>query len=114
MHPLYPATLPATHRRFIARALDVFRLDPRIVGVSAAGSFLTGQMDEFSDVDLVVVTEPDQQDAVMRERPAIAGRLGRLLAGFSGEHVGEPRVFICLYDEPLLHVDLKFVSLADV
>lgn len=110
----YPDTLPEAHRRFIAHALEVFRLDARIVGVTAAGSFLTGQMDEFSDVDLVVVTEPEQQDAVMRERTAIAGRLGHLLAGFSGEHVGEPRVFICLYDAPLLHVDLKFVSLSDV
>jgi len=110
----YPASLPEAHRRFIAHALDVFRRDARILGVNAAGSFLTGQMDEFSDVDLVVVTEPHQQDAVMRERSAIAGRLGKLLAGFSGEHVGEPRLYICLYDAPLLHVDLKFVSLADV
>lgn len=114
MHFPYPETLPAAHRAFIERTLEVLRLDARIVGVSAAGSFLTGQMDEFSDVDLVVVTEPDQQDAVMRERRDIAARLGRLLAAFSGEHVGEPRVFICLYDAPLLHVDLKFVSLADV
>ena len=37
-----------------------------------------------------------------------------MLSAFSGEHVGEPRVFICLYGPPLLHVDLKFVSLTDV
>lgn len=110
----HPDTLPDAHRDFIARALDVFRLDERIVGVTAAGSFLTGEMDEFSDVDLVVVTEPHKQDALMRERIDIAKRLGRLLAAFSGEHVGEPRVFICLYDEPLLHVDLKFVALDQV
>lgn len=110
----YPETLPAAHRSFIAHALEVLRMDARIVGVCAAGSFLTGRMDEFSDLDLVVVTEPDQQDAVMRERKAIAAGLGALLAAFSGEHVGEPRVFICLYDGPLLHVDLKFVSLHEV
>lgn len=114
MHTSYPDSLPAAHRRFIAGTLDVLRLDARIVGITAAGSFLTGDMDEFSDLDLVVVSEPDAQDALMRERLEIAGRLGRLLAAFSGEHVGEPRLFICLYDEPLLHVDLKFVSLADV
>ena len=34
-------------------------------------------------------------------------------ATFTGEHVGESRVLICLYGPPLLHVDLKFVSLSD-
>lgn len=28
--------------------------------------------------------------------------------------MGEPRLLICLYDAPLLHVDLKFVSLDEV
>jgi hypothetical protein len=36
---------------------------------------------------------------------------GELLNGFTGEHVGEPRVLICLYDNPLLHVDIKFLTL---
>jgi len=40
-----------------------------------------------------------------------AKRLGNFLSGFTGEHVGEPRVLICLYDKPLLHVDIKFVTL---
>lgn len=71
-------------------------------------------MDEFSDLDLIVVAEPDKHAEVLRERDEIARELGTCLAGFTGEHVGEPRVLIALYDEPLLHVDLKFVSLADV
>jgi GNAT superfamily N-acetyltransferase len=40
-----------------------------------------------------------------------ANSLGDFLSGFTGEHVGEPRVLICLYDNPLLHVDIKFVTL---
>lgn len=40
-----------------------------------------------------------------------AKRLGDFLSGFTGEHVGEPRVLICLYDNPLLHVDIKFLTL---
>jgi hypothetical protein len=31
-------------------------------------------------------------------------------SAFTGEHVGEPRLLICLYGPPLLHVDLKFVT----
>jgi len=42
-----------------------------------------------------------------------ANRLGQLLSGFTGEHVGEPRVLICLYDNPLLHVDIKFLTLPE-
>jgi hypothetical protein len=40
-----------------------------------------------------------------------AKRLGNLLSGFTGEHVGEPRLLICLYGNPLLHVDIKFLTL---
>jgi hypothetical protein len=36
------------------------------------------------------------------------------LTSFRGEHVGEPRLLICLYEEPLLHVDLKFVVVDDL
>jgi hypothetical protein len=33
-----------------------------------------------------------------------------LIAAFTGEHVGEARLLICLCADPLLHVDLKFVT----
>ena len=39
---------------------------------------------------------------------------GELLAAFTGEHVGEPRLLICLYGPQLLHVDLKFVVRAEL
>jgi hypothetical protein len=42
-----------------------------------------------------------------------AKHFGQLLSGFTGEHVGEPRVLICLYDNPLLHVDIKFLTLEE-
>jgi hypothetical protein len=37
-----------------------------------------------------------------------------LLYAFTGEHVGEPRLLICLYGNPVLHVDLKFVAIGDL
>ena len=42
-----------------------------------------------------------------------AARFGNFLSGFTGEHVGEARVLICLYDNPLLHVDIKFLTLEE-
>lgn len=109
-----PASLPAVHAAFLAQALPRFANDARIVGVAAGGSYITDTMDEHSDLDLVVAIEPAQVEAVMRDRQAIAATLGPLLAAFTGEHVGEPRLLIALYGtSPLLHVDLKFVALPD-
>ena len=71
-------------------------------------------MDDQSDVDLVLAVVPTSIDDVMGNRVAIASRLGLLLAAFTGEHVGEPRLLVCLFDSPLLHVDLKFVSSDDL
>ena len=105
--------LPAPHAAFLAPALARLRQDARLVGVAAAGSFARADVDEHSDIDLVVAVEPAAFDAVLRDRQSIAAALGPLLTAFTGEHVGEPRLLICLYGPPLLHVDLKFVALPD-
>src|SRR6185369_7549899 len=109
-----PSSLPESHREFLQRSVARLADDQRLVGVAAGGSFITKSMDEFSDLDLIIAIEPAHQAEVMSERMNIASSLGKLLAAFTGEHVGEPRVLICLYEKPLLHVDLKFVSLDDV
>lgn len=109
-----PTTALATHQSFISSTLSCLAVDQRLVGVAAAGSWAENSMDEFSDLDLIIAVEPEHLGQVMSERHSIAASLGELLAAFTGEHVGEPRLLICLYDSPLLHVDLKFVSIADV
>lgn len=108
-----PHDLPDRHREFLGDALPRLREDDRLVGIAAGGSVLSGTMDEYSDLDLVVAVEPEAFDTVMGQRHEIAGRLGSLLAAFTGEHVDEPRLLVCLYGPPPLHVDLKFVSLPD-
>jgi RimJ/RimL family protein N-acetyltransferase len=108
-----PSTLPPDHGAFLDRCESVLRADRRFVGVAAGGSYLTNAMDAFSDLDLVLAIEPAAYEDVMAERRSIAASLGSLLAAFTGEHVGEPRLLVCLYGDPLLHVDLKFVALAD-
>ncbi|MBM4259022.1 MAG: oxalate:formate antiporter [Deltaproteobacteria bacterium] len=107
------ADLPALHGTFLKGALPRLQADERIVAVAAGGSFLTGAMDEYSDLDLVIVVRPTAVSQVMHERQQIAATLGTLLTAFTGEHVGEPRLLICLYGPPLLHVDLKFASVDD-
>ncbi|NER83082.1 MAG: oxalate:formate antiporter [Leptolyngbya sp. SIO1D8] len=109
-----PTTALATHQSFIRNALPRLAADQRIVGVAAAGSWAEDSMDEFSDLDLIVAVESEHLAQILPERKSIAASLGDLLASFTGEHVGEPRLLICLYDLPLLHVDLKFISVADI
>ena len=71
-------------------------------------------MDAFSDLDLVLACERRDHQSLMQDRRSLAETLGALVAAFTGEHVGEPRVMICLYGPPALHVDIKVVVLSDL
>jgi hypothetical protein len=110
-----PSSVPQAHRERIEAIVQTFERDPRIVGVAAGGSMLNNNMDEFSDLDLVVAVEPARWDETLAARQPIAAAAGPLLCSFTGEHVGEPRLLICLYaGQPPVHVDYKFVALPDV
>lgn len=109
----HKSDLPELHGAFLKEALPRLQADERIVAVAAVGSFLTGGMDDYSDLDLVIAVDPSATPHIMEERRQIASTLGSLLVSFTGEHVGEPRLLICLYGPPLLHVDLKFISVSD-
>jgi predicted nucleotidyltransferase len=111
--PSYDA-LPALARPLLDRLLAAAARDERIVGVTAGGSAVTGTMDEFSDLDLVVVCRDGDDGAVLGDVRALAAAVGPLLAAFRGDHVGEPRLLIALYGPPLLHVDFKVVALRDL
>jgi len=95
---------------FANRAKAILEPDDNVIGVAVAGSWLTNEMDEFSDLDLILVTK-QKISGNKNLMLAYAKSLGDFLSGFTGEHVGETRVLICLYDNPLLHVDIKFVTL---
>ncbi|HYL57299.1 MAG TPA: hypothetical protein VEU51_00410 [Candidatus Acidoferrales bacterium] len=102
------------HADFADRAAAALAADPRFLGLLAGGSYIGNQIDKYSDLDLVLVVRDADYGAVMTQRREFAAALGRLQYAFIGEHVGEPRLLICLYAEPLLHVDLKFVILKDL
>lgn len=108
------AALPPPHADFLARIRAAVAADPCFVALLAGGSFIGGRIDRHSDLDLLLIVEAQAYDAVMAARTAFAASLGRLLASFAGEHVGEPRLLICLYGPELLHVDLKFATADDL
>lgn len=97
-------------KEFAEKAKNILSGNNSVIGLAVAGSWLTNEIDEFSDLDLIVITYEKITDAKSK-MVDIAKSLGDFLSGFTGEHVGEPRVLICLYDNPLLHVDIKFLTL---
>lgn len=101
-----------THATFLRNIVETIQKDPSITGLAIGGSRLTKETDEFSDLDLVLVTA--ERIAGDKEKMrAYAASFGHLLSAFTGDHVGEPRLLICLYDDPLLHVDIKFLTPAE-
>jgi predicted nucleotidyltransferase len=107
-------SLSSPARALLDRAIDAAGGDPRIVGLTLGGSAVVGGIDEFSDLDFVVVSRDEDQPELLGGARELARSLGPLLTAFTGEHVGEPRLLICLYGPPLLHVDLKFLGLRDL
>lgn len=96
--------------QFAYNVVEALRDNENVVGLAVAGSWLTNEIDEYSDLDLILVTKERISDAKSKMLN-YARQFGHFLSGFTGEHVGEPRVLICLFDNPLLHVDIKFVTL---
>ncbi|WP_420320379.1 nucleotidyltransferase domain-containing protein [Flagellimonas sp.] len=101
------------HTEFTSRAKKILEKDDKVIGLAVGGSWLTNEIDKYSDLDLVIVTQSKISNNPNRMLE-IAKTLGDFLSGFTGEHVGEPRVLICLYDNPLIHVDIKFLTLEEL
>jgi len=97
------------HNRFIEGVISTIRDDLNVIGLAAGGSMITNQIDEFSDLDLVLITE-QQISSDPNQMMSYAKNFGNLLNAFTGDHVGERRLLICLYNDPLFHVDIKFIT----
>lgn len=97
---------------FALRVAELVRNDPAVTGLAVAGSWIGSELDEYSDLDLVLVTR-DKRGGDREKMLAFAASIPGFISGFTGEHVGESRLLVCLYDNPLLHVDIKFVTLEE-
>ncbi|WP_286828129.1 MULTISPECIES: nucleotidyltransferase domain-containing protein [Kordiimonas] len=108
------STLPSQHVTFIEKAREFFSNDHRFEALLGGGSLVHGGFDEHSDLDLVIIVKEEFYPEVMESRRALAESVDVLVSAFTGEHVGEPRLLICLYQNALLHVDMKFVTVSDL
>jgi len=97
------------HQKFVDNVMQKIKEDESVIGLALGGSWITNELDEFSDIDMILVTK-DKIAHDIQKMMEYANKFGTLLNGFTGEHVGEKRLLICLYDNPLLHVDIKFIT----
>lgn len=103
--------LPSSHYSFINHLISIIRHDFRVDALLGGGSLVHGGFDEYSDLDFILVIKDEYYDEIQSDKQKFASNIGSLLNAFTGHHVGEPRLLICLYGPPLLHVDLKFITL---
>lgn len=106
--------ISSPHRQFADRAINRLQNDPRVLGLAACGSWPTGELDEFSGLDLVLVAEPGRYKSLLQDLRAIALSLGACLASFPEEHNGHTGRLVCLFEDPLLGVSLKAVDLDEL
>lgn len=99
-------------QEFAYRVANLVKNDGAVIGLAASGSFITNELDEYSDLDLILITK-EKVAGDKDKMVSYAKSFGNFISGFTGEHVGESRVLICLYDDPLLHVDIKFLTLPE-
>jgi hypothetical protein len=105
-------TILQPFQTFIDKAIERIQNDPDAVGLAIGGSWITKTVDAYSDLDLVLVTnQPIAPD--LSQMRSYASRFGTMLSSFRGDHVGELRLLIALYESPLLHVDIKFLTLPE-
>lgn len=109
----YPTTLPEKHKQLLVKILNAFASDKRICGVGISGSYIYNNMDEYSDLDLVIAIDDQHYESFFSDRFPIIESIEGNIASFSGEHVGEPRLIISLFEPHTIHVDFKIVSISD-
>ncbi|TVU58083.1 oxalate:formate antiporter [Vibrio atlanticus] len=109
----FPQSLPNTHRVLLQEILDALSQDHRICGIGASGSYTSDSMDQYSDLDLVIAVNSEDFSDVMAHRFELIEQVKGNVAAFTGEHVGEPRLIVSIFEPHAVHVDFKFVALPD-
>lgn len=70
---------PPDHGVVVARFVDACSADGRIVAAFLRGSHARGEADEYSDLDLGVITTDEAFESILAGRRAFIGQLGDLL-----------------------------------
>ena len=102
---------PEKRKEILERLVKELEADPTIAAVVYAGSTSQGFKDEYSDIDIIVVSRPEDYDDVVHRWVAKAESMFPVIARFrASEH--ERKVIYCFLLEGFLELDILFESLA--
>ena len=112
MDPLHVPGLAAwpEHRRLLDGALGRFHKDARVPGLLLGGSFISGNPDFYSDLDLYIVVYDQYFADVLAEKKTAAAAAGRVLTGFVPDHLGPggDEMYIAVYEGPV-KIDFNYL-----
>jgi hypothetical protein len=102
---------PEERKEALERLLKELDADPVVAGVMYAGSTSEGFRDEYSDIDLIVISRPDDFDSVVQKWVARIESMFPVISRFRGsEH--QHKVICCFLLEGFLELDILFESLS--
>ncbi|MCP3099685.1 hypothetical protein LZ198_12485 [Myxococcus sp. K15C18031901] len=96
--------------RFLDGAVRAWSTDARLLGVARADGHRPTYIDGTRELVLVLVCRDEALAGVLAERLDLAKAAGPLLQAFSEDS----RRLTCLYDRPLIHVELDFATLTEL
>ena len=67
------------HQEFVSRFIQACQADDRIVAAFLGGSNVKGKADEYSDIDLTVITTDDSYEEFCDQRRSFLGSLGEVV-----------------------------------
>ena len=99
----------ADHRRIAENILRLLREDERVLGVYLSGSFVAGNPDRYSDLDLYLLMRKQHRKRIKQDHSSLRAKVGELLSDFPATHMGDPNQIICLYSGTYpVHVDYQY------
>ncbi len=91
--------------RVIENALSLAENEPRAIAAYLSGSFAKGSISEYSDIDLALIVEDEDRDALREEIESIAKRLpGHLIGEYHDRKTKEE--YWCYFDDKLASMDI--------
>ena len=77
---------------FADKVTIIVKKDSNVIGLAAAGSWITNELDEYSGLDLILITEnkiTDDKEKMM----LYVKKLWRFISGFTGkQHMGHTKL----------------------
>ena len=101
------------HYQFVDNLKKAFQENPLFIGIAVGGSYLSNQLDEYSDLDIYLVVSDAAAILDFDAKKEILATVANPLCCYTNGH--DARVIICLYqlESALLHVDWKWLTLKE-